>query len=82
LPTITAEAERELMRISREKSARIAELEAAIRELIEAAGNLAMRNEASMAVWRDKLSSDMIQSMEADRNAIFTAVGGLRKLGV
>ena len=68
-----------------ERDKRIAELEARIAELmadamalIECWGNLAIRNEASMAVWKDKLSPDMLAGMAQDRVEGFAAVKRLR----
>jgi len=61
---------------------RISALEAAASNLIRCWGNLAIRNEASMAVWRDKLSEDMILGMNEDRTAGWVAVKRLRALGL
>lgn len=62
--------------------ARIAELEAAAAAMVRAWASLAARNEASMPVWRDKLSPDMLAGMDEDRAAGFAAARRLRDLGV
>ena len=63
-------------------SVRAAAIEVAVRELIECWGELAILNEAAMAVWKDKLSLDMLRNMTNDRTRGFAAVKVLRDLGL
>lgn len=48
-------------------------LRKALVELLEASVFLAARHEASMAVWRDKLSADMLAGMRTDLDRVLAA---------